>query len=83
MTRRMYLEDGLPVVISPQLPIAPTDGEIIVRVVRHGLADVLAWLGEDVGPLPDAKTHAIQTPTALYVSRECHDELKKVSSSPA
>ena len=30
------------------------EGEWAKRTVRHGMADVLAWLGEDVGPEPDA-----------------------------
>jgi hypothetical protein len=77
----MKLETGLPVRISPQLPIAPSDEDNIVRSVRHGLADVLAWLGEDVGPKPGAACHAISTPSALYVSQECFDELKKTATA--
>jgi hypothetical protein len=30
------------------------EGEWARRAVRHGLADVLEWLGEDPGPDPDA-----------------------------
>lgn len=30
----------------------PTPGEDGRRIVRHGMADVLAWLGEPVGPRP-------------------------------
>lgn len=30
----------------------PTPGEDGRRIVRHGMADVLAWLGEPVGPAP-------------------------------
>jgi hypothetical protein len=62
--------------MAPGLPVAPTDAENIVRQVRHGLADVLEWLGEDVGPKPGACTHAVTTPTAMFVSQECFDELK-------
>lgn len=29
------------------------EGEWAKRAVRHGMADVLAWLNEDVGPEPD------------------------------
>jgi hypothetical protein len=76
----MYLEGGLPVIIAPSLPIAPTDAENIVRSVRHGLADVLAWLGEDVGPKPGACMHAVTTPTAVFVSQECFDELKELAA---
>jgi hypothetical protein len=73
---RLYLEGGLPVIIAPGLPVAPTEAENIVRSVRHGLADVLAWLGEDVGPKPGACTHAVTTTNAMFVSQECFDELK-------
>ena len=75
----MKLETGLPIKISPQLPIIPSDADNIVRAVRHGLADVLAWLGEDVGPKPGAPCHAISTPEAIYVSQECFGELKKLA----
>jgi hypothetical protein len=70
----------LPVIVNTVLPIEPTAAENTVRAVRHGLADVLAWLGEDVGPKPGAATHAVQTPTAIFVSREGYDELKKVAT---
>lgn len=76
----MKIDTGLPVRISPQLPIAPSDEENIVRFVRHGLADVLAWIGEDVGPKPGAALHVISAPDALYVSQECFDELKKTAA---
>jgi hypothetical protein len=76
----MKLDTGMPVRISPQLPIEPSDEDNIVRSVRHGLADVLAWLGEDVGPKPGDPCHAISTPHALYVSQECFDELKKTAA---
>jgi hypothetical protein len=65
----------LPVVVSPALPIIPTDAENIVRMVRHGLADALAWLGEDVGPKPGDCTHAVEAMGTLFVSQEMHDKL--------
>lgn len=65
-----------PIVVSPWLPIAPTDGVDIVRMVRHGLADVLAWLGEDVGPKPGDKTHAVLIQGTLFVSQELADKIK-------
>lgn len=34
--------------VAPELALTP--GEIGRRIVRHGLADVLEWLGEEVGP---------------------------------
>lgn len=50
---------GWPVLVSPALPLVPSPGEWARRFVRHGMADVLAWLGEDVGPEPDALTHVM------------------------
>lgn len=44
---------GYSVIVSDLLPMGPNWGEQAERIVRHGLADVLAWLGEDVGPEPD------------------------------
>lgn len=44
---------GLRVVVSPLATRKPTPGEWARRFVRHGMADVLDWLGEDVGPHPD------------------------------
>jgi len=46
-------------IIAPRAEFRPftdleREGEWAKRTVRHGLADVLAWLGEDVGPEPDA-----------------------------
>jgi hypothetical protein len=59
---------GIPVVESPYLPIEPSAGTWARRYVRHGLADWLAWLGEDVGPLPDARTHALIVGATLHAS---------------
>jgi hypothetical protein len=50
---------GLNVIESPLLPLDPSPGAVGRRIVRHGMADVLAWLGEDVGPKPDAQTHVL------------------------
>lgn len=53
------------IIISSILPLKPSPGEDARRIVRHGLADVLAWLGEDVGPRPGAQTHAVAMPGGL------------------
>jgi len=58
------------IVVSPVLPIYPSPGEVSRRTVRHGLADVLEWLGEDVGPKPDEVTHALQVGGVLHVSQD-------------
>lgn len=49
--------DGVPLLISPALPMRPSPGEVGRRIARHVMADVLEWLGEPVGPKPDELTH--------------------------
>lgn len=75
--------DGIPVLIHPALPMHPSPREDARRMVRHGLADVLAWLGEDVGPEPGAATHVMYVADpaggggeVLAISWELHDQLK-------
>jgi hypothetical protein len=51
--------DGAPVIVSDLLPFRPSAGEDGRRIVRHGLRDVLRWLGEEVGPQPGEPTHAV------------------------
>jgi hypothetical protein len=53
---------GTDVVVSPALPIVPSIPEDAARRVRHGLADVIDWLGWDVGPKPGDRTHIIVGP---------------------
>jgi hypothetical protein len=62
-------------VISPLLPIRPSLAEDAVRMVRHGLADVLEWLGEDVGPVPGQATHVIRAGDVLFVSKETYTSI--------
>lgn len=64
-----------PVVVSPQLPYPPSIGEWARRIVRHGLADVLEWLGEEVGPAPDDQTHMLWVDGRVLVSQETYDRL--------
>jgi hypothetical protein len=59
---------GTRVIESRYLPIRPSAGEDAKRIVRHGLADVLAWLGEDVGRKPGELTHAFFAPGFIYAS---------------
>ena len=61
---------GIPVYVSPILPTQPSPGEDARRIVRHGLADVLAWLGEKVGPEPGEPTHAFLAGGVLLTSQE-------------
>lgn len=65
------------VVVSGELPMTPSGGENIVRSVRHGLADVLAWLGEDVGPRPGEQTHCILAGGVLFVSKLMFEQIKQ------
>lgn len=49
---------GIRVVESLHVPARdPTPGEDARRIVRHGMADVLAWLGEPVGPAPGERVY--------------------------
>ena len=56
-------------IIDPDLPRRPDAGEEARRIVRHGMADILDWLGEDVGPRPDQGQHIVFVPgSGLHVS---------------
>jgi len=76
---------GVPIVVSDALPLPPSHREVARRLVRHGLADVLDWLGERVGPEPDAPTHALYANpdpyigdrVALFVSRDLSTRIKQ------
>lgn len=59
---------GIKIIESSALPVHPSPGADARRIVRHGLADVLAWLGEDVGPRPGAMTHALLVGDTLHAS---------------
>jgi hypothetical protein len=71
---------GIDIIVSPALPADPTPGEWARRYVRHGMADVLEWLGEKVGPEPDQPTHAYMatngTRDVLFASAEFVADLK-------
>ncbi|TCJ23039.1 hypothetical protein [Nocardioides jejuensis] len=43
---------GMQVITSPHAVAPPSHGEWARRFVRHGMADILDWLGEPVGPEP-------------------------------
>lgn len=53
---------GMRVVVSPHLPTTtyPDHKEDGRRIVRHGMAEILEWLGEEVGLAPGEPevTHA-------------------------
>ena len=67
------------VTVSPALPLLPSMEEDVVRAVRHGLADVLEWLGEEVGPHPGDAVHALRIGGTLYVSPALLEDLKRAS----
>lgn len=50
---------GVPIVPVPHLAKYPTPGEDARRMVRHGYAEILAWLGEEVGPEPGVPDHPV------------------------
>lgn len=64
------------IVVHPFLPIVPTLEEDVVRMVRHGLADILECLGEEVGPKPGDAVHVIHMGTHVFVSQEVRDRLQ-------
>lgn len=71
----LLLLSTMQVVVTPVLPKPPSHREWATRLVRHGMADVLEWLGEDVGPAPDAQTHVLFTQGWLFASAEAYQEL--------
>ena len=77
---------GWPVVESSLLPTTPSSAEDARRIVRHGLADVLDWLGMEVGPEPGALTHVVvatdgtaSSSLTLFASREWIAKLREVA----
>lgn len=57
------------IIQTPGLPMRPSVGANARRQVRHGLADVLEWLGETVGPAPYDPIHFfIGTGTSVSAS---------------
>lgn len=59
---------GIDVIESNLLPMSPSDGQVARRIVRHGMAKYLAWLGEDVGPAPDEQVNALLIGNTLHTS---------------
>lgn len=75
--------DGLEVVPSQVLPIRPSLGEWCRRYTRHQWGtELLAWLGEDIGPAPDDVTHVVYAHDGvedrLMVSPEVYEQLRDV-----
>lgn len=74
-TNRLY---GLKVIESELLPRPPTDAQWVHRYVRHGMSDVLDWLGEPVGPHPDDQTHVIIAGDTILASATIVSRMKKL-----
>jgi hypothetical protein len=73
----------MPVIVSPALPLpAPEKGspEWITRYVRHGMADVLEWVGEEVGRGPDDTTDVLVMAGQLVMSQAAYDRIRTVSA---
>lgn len=77
---------GIPIVVSDVLPMDPSPGEWARRFVRHGMRDIVEWLGEEVGPGPDEQTHVLMATDGatggemLYASREAVDKMREASA---
>lgn len=73
---------GLRLVVSPLLPVIPSDGENARRIVRHGMKKALPWLNIDPGPKPYEATEMmiaydpILKRQVLYVSRDIYFKLQ-------
>jgi hypothetical protein len=74
---------GIPVIESTLLPMPPSDGAVARRLVRHGLADVLRWLGEDVGPAPDAQTEVLMVGNTVHASAAIVGLMRTEARKPA
>lgn len=67
---------GFSVTVSNALPIRPTPAANARRIVRHRLTDVLAWLGENVGPKPGESTHMVMINNSVVVSAKLMEHLR-------
>lgn len=73
---------GVDIYPSARLPRPPSPGTEARRIVRHGLADVLEWLGEDVGPAPDAPVNAMKVGGMVLVSIELFETIRETLRQP-
>lgn len=62
-------------IVSDLLPMPPTPGEEARRIVRHGMSDILEWLGEPVGPAPATMTHLLLVDGDALVSQQLRDAI--------
>ena len=67
---------GARVVESPALPIPASPRDQAVRIVRTGLADILQWLGEEVGDV-GRPVHVVAGRDCVLVSGEAMASLRR------
>lgn len=72
----LTLSLGFEIVESSLLPVPLEPGDHARRIVRHGMAEILAWLGEDVGPSPDEQTHCYVVDRTILVSSHLMERLR-------
>lgn len=70
---------GYQVLTASTLPMPSTNAEDARRIVRHGLADVLDWLGEKVGPKPGEPTHCLEIGRCLFVSADMAAKIRRLN----
>ena len=82
--------DGMEIRQSPVLPMSSTDAQDARRIVRHGLADVLAWLGPSAapgghvpGPRPGEPVHAVEVHGVLFVSADLYADMVGMAATPS
>ena len=68
---------GYRIIVNEVLPVLPSPRVEATRIVRHGLADVLAWLGEPVGPKPKEELHVHMAPGHMFVSQQVYKALER------
>lgn len=71
---------GVKVVVSNVLPILPTPRQDATRIVRHGLADWVAYIGEQVGPKPGEPIHALMIGGTMHASRAFYGRIQAAAS---
>ena len=68
---------GYRIIVSPYLPLTPSDTDNAVRIVRHGMKDVLEWLGEKVGPKPYEEFDFLVSRDTIFVSEKAYLAMKE------
>ena len=69
---------GYDLLESPHLPVVPDDVENVKRIVRHGLAEWVHYIGEEVGPKPGEAVHVLVFDRYMLASAEALDRIKRL-----